>query len=61
MKQFYKIVIQKFVVFFRVWKNVIFEWAHNSTENVENEGESANNYKSTIFKCLLVAIHSVCI
>lgn len=27
------------------WKNVIFEWAHNSTENVESEGESANNYK----------------
>ena len=38
-------VISEFDVFFRVWKNVIFEQAHNSTQDVENKGESTNNFK----------------
>ena len=38
-------VISEFDVFFRVWKNVIFEQAHNSTQDVENKGESTNNCK----------------
>ena len=45
MKEIYDIVISKFDVFFRALKTVIFERAHNSTENVENVEESANNRK----------------
>ena len=58
MKEIYNIVISKFDVFFRVWKNVIFERAHNSTEDVENEGKSANNLKP-LFSRILIAMHSL--
>ena len=57
MKEIYDIVTSKFDVFFTVWKNVIFERAHNSIENVENEGKSANNFKP-LFSRILIAMHS---
>ena len=57
MKEIYKIVISKFDVF-RVWKNVIFEWAHNSTEDVKNEGKSDNNFKP-LYSKILIAMHSL--
>ena len=57
MKEIYKIVISKFDVF-RVWKNVICEWAHNSTEDVKNEGKSDNDFKP-LYSKILIAMHSL--